>query len=262
MKNHLDVIEARLRQVIESWTIPFSRGDFQHRLAHQVVEAMRQKIYASEDGSPIAPHQFTIRLNPVIVHEMQGSSVLESFPEVLRQASFAAGVQFLNPPELKLEPDARLSLEDIVVQAQGSHLTPGNTAILKLPPQTKDLPGRKLDGSSFLILGGDQIYPLRLAVVNLGRRPDNHLVIEDARISRVHAQIRFTRGQFVLFDLNSTGGTSANGQRIRQHTLKPGDVISLAGVTLIYGEEPMPGEGDSDTTQILPSAPPPPEELQ
>jgi pSer/pThr/pTyr-binding forkhead associated (FHA) protein len=41
----------------------------------------------------------------------------------------------------------------------------------------------------------------------------------------------------VLFDLNSTGGTYVNGQRIYQHALKAGDVISLSGVPVIYGED-------------------------
>jgi pSer/pThr/pTyr-binding forkhead associated (FHA) protein len=68
----------------------------------------------------------------------------------------------------------------------------------------------------------------------------------DPRVSRAHAQIRAIRGQYVLFDLNSTGGTMVNGRRVHQCALKPGDVISLSGVPLIYGEE-IP---DDNTYQI------------
>ena len=45
------------------------------------------------------------------------------------------------------------------------------------------------------------------------------------------------RDRFVLFDLNSSGGTFVNGQRTDQSILYPGDVISLAGVTLIFGQD-------------------------
>jgi pSer/pThr/pTyr-binding forkhead associated (FHA) protein len=83
-------------------------------------------------------------------------------------------------------------------------------------------------------------------VVNIGRRLGNHIVIDDPRVSRSHAQIRALRGRYVLFDLNSTGGTFINGQRIKQHSLKPGDVISLAGYTIIYGEDSSPAD-DGDT---------------
>ncbi|MBK6645463.1 MAG: FHA domain-containing protein [Anaerolineales bacterium] len=48
------------------------------------------------------------------------------------------------------------------------------------------------------------------------------------------------KGRFVVFDLNSTGGTFVNGQRTSQSVLYPGDVISLAGVALIFGQDNPP----------------------
>jgi pSer/pThr/pTyr-binding forkhead associated (FHA) protein len=62
-------------------------------------------------------------------------------------------------------------------------------------------------------------------------------VIDDARISRTHAQLRVSRGQYVIFDLDSSGGTWVNGKQVRQQVLRPGDVVSLAGVPLVYGQE-------------------------
>ncbi|MBL8092451.1 MAG: FHA domain-containing protein, partial [Anaerolineales bacterium] len=35
----------------------------------------------------------------------------------------------------------------------------------------------------------------------------------------------------------STGGTYVNGQRVQECILRTGDVISLAGVPVIYGED-------------------------
>ena len=88
-------------------------------------------------------------------------------------------------------------------------------------------------------MNGSTLLPLHLPVINLGRRHDNQIVIDDPRVSRSHAQLRAIRGHYLLFDLNSTGGTFINGIQITQLALKPGDVISLAGVQLIYGEEQL-----------------------
>jgi len=100
-------------------------------------------------------------------------------------------------------------------------------------PETDDA----IPENAFLILEGVKIHPLKESVINVGRRLENHVVIDDPRISRTHAQLRVIRGHFVLFDLDSTGGTFVNGQRTRQTVLYPGDVISLAGVTLVFGQD-------------------------
>jgi len=83
------------------------------------------------------------------------------------------------------------------------------------------------------------------------RREDNQIVIDDPRVSRTHAQLRAVRGQYVLFDLSFYRWNYINGTRISQQGLKPGDVISLAGVPLIYGEEPTYYEEANPAKQPL-----------
>ena len=41
-----------------------------------------------------------------------------------------------------------------------------------------------------LIVGGNQLVPLNRSVTNIGRRLDNHVIIDDPRVSRAHAQLR------------------------------------------------------------------------
>ncbi len=97
-------------------------------------------------------------------------------------------------------------------------------------------PGRPAE--AFLIVAGEQVFPLTQPVINIGRSTANHLVIADGRVSRQHAQLRSIGGRYILFDLEATGGTFVNGQRVAQTMLFPGDVISLAGVEIIFGGEP------------------------
>jgi pSer/pThr/pTyr-binding forkhead associated (FHA) protein len=94
-----------------------------------------------------------------------------------------------------------------------------------------------MPANAYLIIDGTQIYPLTCSVLNIGRRPDNQIVIDDPRVSRVHAQVRAIKGRFVIFDLDSKGGTFVNTQRVSQSTLFTGDVINLSGYPMVYGQD-------------------------
>ena len=86
----------------------------------------------------------------------------------------------------------------------------------------------------FLVFQGVKAIPLNQVVTSIGRSHDNTVVIDDPRISRHHLEIRVVQESFVLFDLQSTGGTYINGQRVNQGLLYAGDLISLAGVDLVF----------------------------
>ena len=114
-------------------------------------------------------------------------------------------------------------------------------------PETDDL----IPKNAILVLEGVKVHPLTEAVINIGRKLENHIIIDDPRISRQHAQLRAVNGHFMLFDLNSTGGTFVNGKRTSQILLYPGDVISLAGVTLVFTEDdPTSREGQVETSPL------------
>ncbi len=93
--------------------------------------------------------------------------------------------------------------------------------------------------NAFLIVNGAEIVVLEKAIINIGRMSDNDLVISDTRISRYHAQLRAENGVYVIVDLNSTGGTSIGGANVTKSPLKAGDVITLAGIPLLYGQSTL-----------------------
>jgi pSer/pThr/pTyr-binding forkhead associated (FHA) protein len=101
---------------------------------------------------------------------------------------------------------------------------------------------------AFLVVDGVRLFPLERGVISIGRDPQNDLVLADRRVSRQHAQLRAVGGRFVVFDLDSTGGTSLNGRPVTHQPLSPGDVLSLAGVPLVYGQESPAG---SEHTQEI-----------
>lgn len=114
-------------------------------------------------------------------------------------------------------------------------------------------PETPIPENAFLIIEGTRSIRLRLAVTRIGRSLDNAVVIDDPRVSRHHAELHVLNDQFVLFDLNSSGGTFINGKRTSQAVLYHGDRISLAGVNLHFTQDmPIPSR---DRRRDMPISP-------
>ena len=158
------------------------------------------------------------------------------------------GLKLISQPTIAITTDDSYSEKDVSVIA--SHKLEPVEETHSMETDT-DKSGKSTDNipeNAFLIVEGVKIFPLKETVINIGRRLENSLVIDDPRISRNHAQLRAINGRYVLFDLNSTGGSFVNGQRTNQTVLYPGDVISLAGVALIFGQDTPPLRPDVNDT--------------
>ena len=76
--------------------------------------------------------------------------------------------------------------------------------------------------------------------VLIGRRSMNHLVIDHADVSRMHAWIDRVDGKFVLTDMRSRTATTVNGRVLpRSRALVDGDVIAIgpAKLTFLAGDD-------------------------
>jgi pSer/pThr/pTyr-binding forkhead associated (FHA) protein len=116
------------------------------------------------------------------------------------------------------------------IESMDENTVPPNGELEK--PEDVSIPS-----SVFLVLEGTKAIPLDKAHITIGRSHDNTIILDDPRVSRHHLEIRVIRDHFVLFDLNSSGGTFVNGQRINQAILYLGDMISLAGVNLVFMQD-------------------------
>jgi two-component system, cell cycle response regulator len=70
--------------------------------------------------------------------------------------------------------------------------------------------------------------------VSIGRGPECPICIEDATISREHAEVRGEPGGRIVADLGSTNGIILNGNRIERSPLRSGDVMRMGAVVLKY----------------------------
>lgn len=262
----LSQLEGNLRGLFEG----VAAGDgiprkLHRQLSHMLVEAMKAGIVtnspqASSNGSKhAAPDQYVLILPSAQADLLlKHPAELNQLTIILEEAARQGDAVFPVSPMLRVV--ANPQSEEIKIIAESSHPELGDSHTSRLEEILGAYPQNFMESSqrSYLIVNGLSIFPLSEPVINIGRDPASHLLLEDTRISRLHAQIRLIQGRFTIFDLDSRGGTFVNGVPVTSQVLKPGDVIQLAGIPLVYGQEAALSSG---YTQELPADPPPPEVL-
>jgi hypothetical protein len=245
MQDHLSRFEDRIQQLVEGGFARLFAGRLHPReVAVRLAHAMEDRAYPDTEGRMTAPDIFLIRLNPadhdavLAAEPMINRSLAEELVE-LAQLSDLALTGF---PEVRLLADSNVDPYHVEISAQlrGYELETTDSHVLEI--ESTPIP------TASLIMNGDRHVQLDRPIINLGRQLDNHIIIDDSRVSRHHAQMRLRFGKYALFDLGSSGGTTINGSPIKEAVLQSGDVIALAGVTMIYVEEtlqPDQPEGDS-----------------
>jgi len=234
--NKLDQLEARLQTLIEGHIarlLPaiLSKDD----LIRQMTTAMQAGVQQREDETFLAPDIFFIQLHPQHISGLPGQdTLLKELADLIQQAGDQADFLFLRSPTINLVAEPDMEPNEIDIVARISQDIYDETVALEM--EADDSKGN-IPQNAFMIVNGSQVFTLEKTVINIGRKSDNELIIDDPRISRQHAQLRATRGRYIIFDLDSTGGTFVNGRRVTQSTLHPRDVISLAGVPLVYAQE-------------------------
>lgn len=246
----LEQIEERIRELVEIRLPAMLPGrTLEGAAIRQFAEAMHANT-VEKDGKRFAPNIYTLISHPDESAAWQDSQWIEALKETLQTAGRESGLEFSAPPTLSTSTDDSLPRRQIRVVA--SHKVDPLAATHNVPTDNESTAEEDhIPDNAFLIIDGRKVLPLTETVVNIGRRLENSIVLDDPRISRTHSQLRAIKGRYVIFDLNSTGGTFVNGQRIQQTVLYPGDVVSLAGVTLVFGQDNPPPRPDLRETGPL-----------
>ena len=249
MNSKFDQLETKLQSLFENQIIAILPGlTSEDRIIQKLALALKQNTIEQKGDGVIAPNIFTLVVSPDSASKWRQPQVMNALKNVIIVAAKEVGLKLESRPTITITVDDTYSANDVNVIASHKLEPVEDTKGMVIDTDKDDKNSETIPENAFLIVEGVRVYPLKDSVVNVGRRLENHLVIDDPRISRNHAQLRAINGRYVLFDLNSTGGTFVNGQRTSQTVLYPGDVISLAGVALIFGQDNPPPRPDLTET--------------
>ncbi|MQC26322.1 MAG: DUF2662 domain-containing protein [Chloroflexi bacterium] len=251
MKTPFGRLEARLQHFIEEGTARlFSTQDLKSELTSRLAESMHAQVHFDADGQLVAPGTYTIDVSSRLAATLKSNqSLVSSLQAALLSAASDAKIHLDSEPILHIAPNDELAQGEFRVHSTVVGQSLAVTQSLEAQPKVQEV---QTPAGAFLIVNGTEIFPLNLPIINIGRKSDNHLAIDDSHISRRHAQLRAIDGHYHFFDLGSTGGSNINGQSSRSAILLPGDVIHLAGVPLIYGQDRATPQEETQELAVAP----------
>lgn len=187
-------------------------------LGRRLVREMDDNRSVDVKGRRIVPNHFQFHISPrdhAGFADIEAALVTE-LGEAAREHAREEGYHFMGPVSVSLMVDenakaGRFSIVSGMREAAGG------------------------GGVGTLVMPGGERLPLAGHVVTVGRLPESSIPLNDANVSRRHAEFRAAGRNFVLADLGSTNGTKINGTRvIGEQTLTDGDIISFGGVHIRF----------------------------
>lgn len=251
MKQILEYLENRIQALVER-SIHLIPGQYYQTLTIDIIHGLRDRISYAIGNDEDIPNIFSIYVHPTDFAALQiEPQWLTDVKKIIVDAVSESHHNLPGEISIELIADEEVQRQKYRLESFSVRSVIEQTSALKVEVVTK-FPPHQTEKNSYLLMQDQSVFTLGRGILQIGRRKDNNIVIEHPTISRNHAQIRYIRGQYIIFDLNSTSGTYVNGIKIRQAVLQPGDVITLAGFSLIYIEEGIQPDSDQEQTSQIP----------
>ncbi|MCU0490309.1 MAG: FHA domain-containing protein [Chloroflexaceae bacterium] len=237
----LNRFEQLMEHMVEGSVARFFRSPVQPaEIAKRLERAMESNQMISVNRV-IVPNVYRAFLNP------QDFSVFQPYQKKLEQdmavylTELAEERNFtlLEHPRVQLGEDPGVPRRSIQVLAETASQgnAPNGTTQMMSATMIQNQPQPR--NHAHLLLqtpDGPQLMPVETTTSTIGRGLSNDMILEDTRVSRRHAQLRYKNRRFWLADLGSTNGTFVNGERVSEAALRDGDQISLGGLELTFRE--------------------------
>jgi FHA domain-containing protein len=250
-------IEAKIESLFEG---VFGRA---FRTNVQPVELARKLVKEMEDHRVISvsrlyvPNEYTVYLSPQdrAQFESYEESLLGELQDYLAENARREKYVMLSPPRVLMETDVDLEVGEFGIatrMAQGGpqpvpdeapapEVKPGATMVYRpKQPVTEAVSPEELGVAREIVTlawNGHQ-HEIQKRRVVIGRSKDSDIQVEDANVSRRHAEVRQEGSAYWLVDLDSTNGTEINGRRLKRAKLRPGDTITIGSTQLVFQREP------------------------
>jgi hypothetical protein len=242
-------LESKLAGLVEG---AFSRAfksevrpvEIARKLAREMEEHKVQSL-----SRTYVPNQYAVWLSPEDREQFEGyeDELRRELSGYLLEHARRERLNLVSRPQVEFRTDERLRLGEFGIQArlvrpddherqEPRQAEEGRTMVyssaeriqepLREPDPRRGTAKLRIDGRTALL--GSQ-------GATLGRSRDCEVVLEDANVSRKHAEVRPSGGSWVVRDLGSTNGVKVNGRRITgAQSLKRGDQIELGTSRVIF----------------------------
>ena len=96
------------------------------------------------------------------------------------------------------------------------------------PPPGRSAAAPGTAGAKLTISYQGEAFPVTKDRFIIGRgKQSSDLTIKDPNVSRQHAMIEFSNGQYYIVDMGSTNGVEYNGQRVQRKVISEGDAFRV-----------------------------------
>jgi hypothetical protein len=238
VKLELSDVEASIKASLDEFLSALTEGEFSSAdIARQWAAEIASSAKFDRQKKVYAADQYTLTIHPDNYLTLAGAGMefQVNISLALKKSLAESELELLRDPHVTLATDPTLDRWEVRVIAWHSS-DPSRISPQLATEDEEQVTGRPPVGA-FFIIDGKRHFPLKTPLVTIGRRLDNQLVLEDPHVSRQHAQLKARGGRYLLYDLDSTSGTRVNGSSIDEWVLQPGDVVAIATVQLIYGED-------------------------
>lgn len=212
----LQRFERRLERLVEG---TFSKA---FRSGLQPVEIARKLVRELDAGRTLGVHGTVVPNDFTIAISSSDYDRFESFDDVLareladeaREHARDEDYRFVGPVEVRLVEEPELGTGACSIEAR---IVEGELGLV----------------GSLVLVDGRRI-PLGDDTATIGRSPDSTVPIEDARVSRHHAEVKPAPEGFLLRDVGSMNGTRVNGIAVKEQLLGDGDEIGVGSTTIRF----------------------------
>jgi hypothetical protein len=228
----------------------------------QPVELARKLSKEMDDHKTVSvsrvyvPNEYTIYLSASDREQFadyQGSLIAE-LEEYITEHAKRESYALLTPPKVLLETDDDLAVGEFGIatrMVQPKHGTrppeepqeeveSGATMIYKpvqQPTEAASLADIPVEREVAVLSWDGQTKRVDKRRVVLGRSRDCDIQVEDANVSRRHAELRQEGATYWIVDLDSTNGIEVNGRRVKRAKLEPGDTFTVGETEVTFSTE-------------------------
>ncbi|UGS33647.1 FhaA domain-containing protein [Capillimicrobium parvum] len=224
-------------------------------IAHKLAKEMDEHRTVSVSRTYV-PNEYTVWLSPDDRERYEGveHEVIDELSGYLLEHARRERLALISRPKIEFRTDDRLSLGEFGIQArlvraadgaQAPAAAPavepaghGNTMIYSAADrhqeQLSEVRANRA-GRAIIVVDGKRMLVGATGAV-LGRSRECDIVVDDANVSRRHAEVRPSPNGWTVADLGSTNGVRVNGRPVRSapQPLRDGDLVELGTAQVTF----------------------------